>query len=760
MLLPSTLQAREMKGRVIDDRKQGLAGVTVALYSLDSLITGTVTGSNGEFIFSNIGEDDYILKLSLLGFSPVNINLSVRQFPVDLGRIQMTPSAERISEAYVVAAGINTDSGQLIVYPSQKHVRSSVNGVDILNKLALPQLKINPIGRTVSSSNGGSVQFCINGRRSTIEEVATLLPNDIIKIELEENPGVRYGDVDVLLNYCVKYYNRGAAVAYDGDQSITSLFGSHHITGKFNLKDSEFNLYYGTNQQFYNNMWAESLETFHCSEYIVERHLTTNPYKMKWFQHWGGLSYNLYKNNKSLLNINASFTQNNNPDQYKSGQLFSTLNNGNNLVTYRETILSENSISPSVNVYYQHQIRDNQLIAFDVVGTYIRTGNKSSYVESIDDYDIGNYFSLIEGGKYSIIAEGLYETHLFSHLKLTTGIRQSYAFMNNSYCGTMSFDTKAIQNNTYGYMQIIGKHRSLTYRAGIALNYLHLKQSNYNPVNDFSFTPHLLLSYKISDNITCSVSGEIKNIDPSLSQLSSVEQLIDSLQIKRGNPTLRPYNRYNTNARITYNNNKLYIGLYNSYGFAKNAIMGYMINEKIGEKDLFVHSYANHPSFKQWKLGLNFRAGMLWDVLQLSANIYNNRFTSNGINYSHIHNCISWDAQVAIMLKKFTCIAAYVKDPDSLWGELLKTGQKIHFIRFQYNINKINVGMSIINPFQKDFYRNENFLNKDAGNNSRYHINDAKCLVSLNFSMNLNWGRERTTLEKRIENEDTDAGIL
>ena len=80
-------------------------------------------------------------------------------------------------------------------------------------------------------------------------------------------------------------------------------------------------------------------------------------------------------------------------------------------------------------------------------------------------------------------------------------------------------------------------------------------------------------------------------MNPSLSQLSAVEQLTDSLQSERGNPNLKPYSYYRSTFRLNYSKGKWDIGLRNQYNYRDKAIMPHIYRED----DRFVHSYAIIP---------------------------------------------------------------------------------------------------------------------------------------------------------------------
>ena len=50
-----------------------------------------------------------------------------------------------------------------------------------------------------------------------------------------------------------------------------------------------------------------------------------------------------------------------------------------------------------------------QFLALNVVGTYIGSHNRQNYQEILDNEFVADYFSGVQGDKYSIIAEGIYE---------------------------------------------------------------------------------------------------------------------------------------------------------------------------------------------------------------------------------------------------------------------------------------------------------------------------------------------------------------
>ncbi|MFR5758024.1 MAG: hypothetical protein ACLUE2_06835 [Bacteroides cellulosilyticus] len=59
------------------------------------------------------------------------------------------------------------------------------------------------------------------------------------------------------------------------------------------------------------------------------------------------------------------------------------------------------------------------------------------------------------------------------------------------------------------------------------------------------------------------------------------------------------------------------------------------------------------------------------------------------------------------MYKNFTASVEFQHNSDYFFGEVLATGEEAHAIDLQYRWKRLNVGLRMFNPFQKDYKRNE-----------------------------------------------------
>ena len=753
--MAASMNAQSISGKLVDEKNEPLAYANIVLQQADStFVNGQTSDEKGGFRFSKVSAGDYRLVISSLGYQTMYVDLQGFSRSANLGTLTVEEASQKLDEVTVTASNMISTADKRMVFPNKKQVNASNNGVDLLRNLMIPRIQVNPIGNTIGTNDGGSIVLCINGRKASQNEVTALQPSEIIRVEVVEDPGARYDDADIMVNYVLRRYDMGGSFGFNGTQSLKTLFGRQNANGKLNFGKSEFSFYYNTEHVISEEMWSERNEVFAFEDgRIYHRSVTTDPHGEKNIHHNGRITYNLQDGNKYMLNISAGFRNLNSPNKLEEGKLLTE--EYSNIVTNRRNWSHNRNTTPYMDVYFQKNLKNKQFIAFNAVGTYINTYNRSSYQEFLNNENIVDYSSAVKGKKYSLIAEAIYEKGFKNGGKLTTGISHTQSYTNNTYLGTLQYHTRMNQAYTGGYAQYKGKLGKLNYMISMAASRLWFKQGGEDE-EEWSFNPRFSLSHTFNKQWSASLSGNIGTMNPSLSQLSDVDQLTDSLQIKRGNPDLKPYYSNNASFRLNYNKGKVNVGFYTNYNHRNNPIMTHVYREN----DKFIHSYANHDRFQKLSVGMNVRVGMLWDMLQLSGSISNNSYWSHGLDYYHQINSLGVELQAALMYKNLTLQALYHKNADHFYGEMLSTGEEIHIFSAQYRIKKVNVGLMLINPFSKEYKREENYINQYAGNKYRYNIDDTACAIWATLSWNVSFGRDYKSKSKRMSNSDSDSGVM
>lgn len=747
--------AQTITGEIADAQQQPLAYSNIVLQTTDStFVAGTVTSEKGSFKLEKIQQGDYRLVISNIGYYTLYIDLQGFSRTVDMGRITMEEMSKQLGEVTVTASSMISRADRKLVFPNKKQVEASNNSTDLLRNLMLPRINVNPMDGSVVLTDGSSVQLCINGRKVGKEEINALLPEDIIRVEYLEDPGLRYGDAGAVVNYIVRRYELGGSFSIQGKQAPHIVWGEYNMSGKVNYKKSEFGIWYGAQPHKFKKIWRTNEETF-LKEDGTTLHRTEDgiPDGTQEYMQWGGISYNLQEADNYMLNASIGFWNENRPGTGFRSILYTR--EYPDLATERIDKSHNRTTRPVFDLYFQKQLKNKQFLALNAVGTYIQSHNRQTYQEILDNEPVADYFSGVQGDKYSIIAEGIYEKE-FRTGRLSAGVKHTQAYTDNIYDGTLQYSTQMKQADTYAYLQYSGKWKKLNYMAGAGVTRSWFQQIGEEDYETFRFNPRFSLSYTFSKEFYARLNGSLDSEEPSLSQLSAVDQLIDSLQIRRGNPTLRPYNTYRLSLTTGYNKGKVQIGLYSRYRNSPDIIM----EQTYCENNKFIRSYANHHKFQSWENELSVRVGMLWNILQLSANTGFNRYWSDGVDYMHTYSNLYYQLEAMAMYKKFMAYFMIQNNRNRFFGESLTSGENLHVLMLQYRLGKANVGLGCINPFADNYKREQENRNRFAGSKGAWFAKESAHMFFFTFSYNCSFGRDYKSNSKKIQNQDTDAGVL
>ena len=199
-------QQLQIRGKVIDlSDKSPLEFANITLQTADSaFITGTTTDSKGLFRIEKVKAGDYQVSVSSIGYKTSVVSVLGLSQPIDLGTISLASSSISLDEVSVNASAIRNTADRKITFPTSEQKAASSNGINLLNALMLPRLEVDPIRNSVSLSNEGTIQFCINGIKVELSDIRGLSPQEVIRVEYHDNPGLRYGNASVVLDYIVR----------------------------------------------------------------------------------------------------------------------------------------------------------------------------------------------------------------------------------------------------------------------------------------------------------------------------------------------------------------------------------------------------------------------------------------------------------------------------------------------------------------------------------------------------------------------------
>ena len=751
-------QNLEIKGMVRNGRdKVPLEFANVVLQTADSVfITGTTTDGKGRFMLDKVKAGDYLLAVSSLGYETQYIALDGFNKSIDLKEILMEDAAVSLDGVTVSASNTSSRSDRKLIFPSDRQVKASTNGMDLLQQLMLPKITVNPMSNEIKVPGNGEVQLRINGVKVELDEIKALLPTDIIRIEFHDNPGLRYRNAEVVLDYIVRRPETGGNFSVDMSQGVNALWGEHRVSGKINHKKSEFGASYRIGPRDFYGMSRDNEEIFHLADgTVLHRKETGDPSHASMFMHNLNLNYSVQDPEKYLFNATFRYWNNHQPHWDYRG-ILSNLDNPDDYVDMVDLNSSDNQV-PALDLYYQRNLKNDQTLVFNVVGTYNRTSSHRFYQESRGEELLTDINNRVSGKKYSLIGEAIYEKKLANGNSLSGGVWHTQSFSDNEYRNGHDYETHMDQSASSIYGEFKGKVRKLDYMLGVELARLYYKQEGTDDSDQFyTFNPRFTLQYALPGQSFIRLKGYVGNLSPSLGNLNAVEQVIDSLQLQRGNPRLESYMSYLLDLNYEYQKGIFYALVNGTYEYVPNAIM----DEKYQEGNKIIQTWNNQKNWQRVVGFAMFRVGPIKDILQFSFTGGVNHYISNGNTYSHRYTNWYCNMQASFTWKKFMLMYQMNTNWNRFWGETLEGGENIQMFMAKYNFKNVSLGIGAFNPFSDNWKVQSENWNQYASSKKTSYIKESSRLFVVSVSYNFSFGRTYKAGQKRLNNSDSDSGVM
>lgn len=746
----------KVSGTVLDlETKEAVEFSNISLIKPDSsFVSGVSSGEHGQFALSQIAPGDYILSVSLIGYRKTYLPVKAIDKETKLGNIMLTPDGVALKEVTVTAYSVIQKPDRKLILPSANLIKSSNNGITLLQNLQLSRIVVNPINNSVTVPGGGAVQLRINGMEVTVAEITTLPPADIIRIEYHEDPGMRYGGAAAVLDYIVRRRETGGNISANlGNIFFQKLkWGENTFSAKINNRKSEFstNVYWSTRKI---NWIRENEEIFVFPDQVLTRKEVGQPTQFQQDRVNYSLNYNLTEPEKYMLNLRLRNNYDDSPKNFTDRNSILYSSDSDTPLSISDHTSSQSN-APALDVYFQKNLNKSQLLILNLVGTYIDSRNSRTYRELRGTSLSTDIFSHVEGQKYSLIAEGIYEK-TFQKGKLTAGLKHNQSFTSNQYSGNVNADVNLHFAETYIYTEYLLRMNKLDYTLGIGMTRTSNSQEGISN-ESYILRPALRINYKISEKASLRYSTSVFSTPPSLSYLNNVEQDIDSLQIRRGNPDLRTV--WFLSNKITANYSQ---GIINLEFFAHYLYYNKPMMEQISYNgDKFVRMTINQKAMHQLYTEASISIKPWKDYITLKWTPGFNRFISEGSDYTHTFSYWRNELELFCGYKGFLLGANIYSRWNNLWGEDVEYGEKMHIITVGYNKPKWSLTAMIFNPFSKRYDQSSKNLSALAPNSSYLYTDNLAHSFAIRFSMNLDFGRKFKAGSKRLNNDDSDSGIM
>ena len=592
-----------IKGKLLDKKNsEPLPFANVTLYnSQKSIVTGTTSKENGEFMLSAALSGGDTLHISFIGYNDIRIGLSqsaANGAAIDLGTIEVEPQSQTLQAAVVTAKVplIEQKLDKIVVNVSQSVVAATSNAFELLKKS--PGVTVDLNGNI--QLNGQSVEIWIDGRPSKLsgsqlETVLTALNGSTIdKIEIMQHPSAKFDasgsggiiNIKTKRNFVKGLYG-SASINYSMVPKLTCYDnGDASLLVNYRSKRANTMLTY----TFNNNSYGIDLDSE--NEFgPVFSYKQSSDSRIRGYNrgHFAKIGTDFYPNQKNTFGFLVNYNTSRNT-QYTDGYSNSAL--------YVNNILQSKSISYidqldhfdriDANIYYirnfsgvkeltlnaDYGYYDTQNDGFQRNITTPAGGSQKRGAFTNDNSQHINIFAFKADYKCSPFKKAMLETGA----KIETTWTDNNSIRRDSIGGAYVIDPN--QSNIFKYRETIGAlYGSLSYQinkkwsivAGLRGEYTKstgdwISDETKSHKDYFKLFPTIYVGYS-PKNWRFSLSYTRRINRPSFSQLNPFRYYIDPTSSITGNPDINP----------AYTNSIAFVAGYKSY-FNISAIYSHTSN--------------------------------------------------------------------------------------------------------------------------------------------------------------------------------------
>lgn len=655
-----------------------------------------------------------------------------------------------LQEIVIEAPKVIRKADMDVYHPSQSAVEASKNGMQLLNNLMIPSLSVSDALGTIQAA-GQSVQVRINGRESTIDQVRALLPETIKRVEWMDNPGLRYGGVNYVLNFIVTNPTIGGSFQGQARPALNQAWGFYMADAKFNSGRSQWEIYASCKLTEDLKIYRDYKETFTYPDGTsLTRNETPRGGNLKNSLPYYFASYNYIKPDTTVFVAQLTNQQHlNNVTEY-NGLL--SLNNNDNDIHLTERFGDKGNY-PSLSLYLQQNFAHRQLLVVDFNASMYIGSSWSDYIEQLPGSQ--SYLSDIHTDiKDRNQAYGIEADYIKNWAKSRFTAGASYTANRNrsqyKNLGGEIFHQR--QDKLYFFAEYFQRLGKWTATAGVGAQYtdFYFRESARGN-HSWNARPQATVTYALDQNHNFRLNFTSWQSTPTLAETNPVPQQLDGFQWRIGNQHLKTASSYMLTFRYGFNLPRVN-GTFGIRAFTSpNAITPLLQ----WNNNRLVTTYENSRGLQNLSFFLYPQVEILPDWITLSGGVQYRMERMRGTGYNLHNNNWSGNVNLQVTHWGFVLSGQYVRAQHDLWGEKISWGENISVIDLSYNRKNWQFSAGMIMPFGK-YDQGSESLSKWNRNEQHMRLDMRMPYVSISY--NVQWGRQKRGVEKLINADaQTDA---
>jgi outer membrane receptor protein involved in Fe transport len=769
---------------------------SVALYTKadNKLIDGTITDDKGKFELVGLGDGVYRIQITFMGYDLKVLDdiKIVNERNINLGTIKLPPSSKTLDEVTVTGqkAMIEEKVDRLVYNAEKDQLAKGGDAADVLRKVPLLQVDLEG---NVSVRGSSNIRVLINNKPSTImaSSVADALkqiPADMIKtVEVITSPSAKYdaegsgGIINIITKKDkLQGYNLGVDLGAGLRGSNVGVNGSYR-SGKFGLTLGGFG------RAFYNKAETDMEQVTTVAgvqnKTLQESDATDNGL----FGHYNlGMDYDIDKTQTLTGNVRYGMrgfnrTQLQSTDIFKDNVMFSS--------AYRDIDSRDASNNIDVNLDYLKTYKDQK--EWSVAAQYSRnnlTNNFNSDNLNQSSEIINRLKNINSNINQEVTLQTDYQTPIGTRAILEMGAKGIFRTVNSDYQYLLAKDAFADYTQDFtrpagvlDYNQnVMGAYTSMTYttknkitlKAGARYELTAIDATQDNKDIDIpnysNLVPSVNISKTLKNNATVKMGYNRRIQRPGLQQLNPNFNIVNTQDIRVGNPSLSPELTDNIELSMSRMIKKTYLNASVFGRFTNNSInqvrrpydsiAGAILTtyENIGvEKSYGTNIFTNIYLTNTWSINggfdmyYSFLEGQTTGLDGKSITVKNDGFNFGGRLMSQLQLKNGWGIQAFTFMRGRRVELQGVRGGHGMYSM---------GVRKDFKNKKGSIGMSVENFAQKGWNI------KSEYNTPQFTQVSNNLMLNRNIKINLNYKFGKMTFTdsrkktRGIRNDDVKDG--
>lgn len=659
-------------------------------------------------------------------------------------------TSQELQEVVIEAPKVIRKSDMDVYHPSQSAVDNSKNGMQLLTNLMIPSLDVNDVLGSIKAA-GQSVQVRINGRKSSIEQVRALLPENIRRVEWIDNPGLRYGGANYVLNIIVANPTVGGSFQGQARPALNETWGFYMADAKFNTGRSQWEVYASCKLTEGLGIYRDYKESFTRPDgsTLIRTESPRGGYLDNTLPYYYA-SYSYIKPDTTVFVAQLTNQQHTGNKTEYNGLL--TLDNGDSNVLLTERF-GDRGNYPSLSLYLQQNLPRKQMLVVDFSASMYFGRSWSDYIEKNPGTSdlLTDIHTDIRDTNQAYAIEADYIKN-WRNSRFTAGASYTANRNRSDYenLGGQIFHQR--QDKVYLFAEYFHRFGKWTATAGMGVQYTDFMfRESARGNHSWSPRPQATVTYSLNQNHNFRLNFTSWQSAPSLSETNIVPQQLDGFQWRVGNQNLKTANSYMLTFRYGFNVPRVN-GSFGIRAFTSpNAITPLLR----WEGDRLITTYENSRGLQNLSFFIAPQIEIVPGWLMASGYVQYRMERMRGTGYSLHSNAWSGNASIRLMHWGFILSGQYVRAQRDLWGEKISWGEDINVIDLSYNWKSWQFAAGMIMPFGR-YDQGSRLLSKYNRNEQHMRLDMRMPYVSVSY--NLQWGRQKRGVQKLVNaNAKTDA---